>query len=64
MIINHTEKVGFLGLDRYLIWPFLLPISLKFYRLFQGERADRSTELVTPLITLASFGSNLCTTRL
>ena len=30
------------GPDGYLIWPFLLPISLKFYRLFQGERTDRS----------------------
>jgi hypothetical protein len=53
-----------MGPDRYLIWPFLLPISLKFYRLFQGERAERSTELVIPLITLASFGSGICTTRL
>jgi hypothetical protein len=56
MIINYTEKVGFFP------W-FLLPISLKFYRLFQGERADRSTKLVIPLITLASFDSGLCTTR-
>jgi hypothetical protein len=47
-----------------IIRPFLLPISLKLYRLFQGERADRSTEQVIPLITLASFGSGLCTTRL
>ena len=59
-----TKRPNCVGPDRYLTWPFLLPISLQFYRLFQGERADRSTELVIPLITLASFGSGLCTTRL
>jgi hypothetical protein len=37
--------------------------GLKFYRLFQGDRADKSTELVIPLTTLASFGSGLFTTR-
>ena len=59
-----TKRPSCVGPDRYLIWPFLLPISLKFYRLFQGERTDRATELVIPLITLASFGSGLCTNRL
>jgi hypothetical protein len=38
-----TKRPNCVGPDRYLIWPFLLPISLKFYRLFQGEQADRST---------------------
>ena len=37
-----TKRPNCVGPDRYLIWPFLLPISLKFYRLFQGERTDRS----------------------
>jgi hypothetical protein len=52
-VSNITSTVSGVRLEK------LLPISLKFYRLFQGERDDRSTELVIVLITLASFDSGL-----